>query len=156
MRTHPDIGAVAVHHERQIAEQLDALRVRARACLLPLCAGEPLQVLLEQHLVRTLATRVIDGHRITALQCLGPRCPRPFILAHVQGPKQAVVLEPPGLLADVGVHRAPTRRFLPPFDVAETFERRTQRALLQPPHVVVHEPRRATNGGQRIAILRRQ
>jgi hypothetical protein len=50
MLSDPHVGAVAVHHERQIAEHRNAVRITAR--LLPLRAGEPLQVLLEQHLGR--------------------------------------------------------------------------------------------------------
>ncbi len=99
MLADPDVGAVGVDHERQVAEQRDAVGVRGGAGVLPLAVGDPLQVLLEQHLVGELAPRAIDRRRLAALQRLGPLHPRPLALARVEGAKQAVVLEPPGLLA---------------------------------------------------------
>ena len=73
--------------------------------LLPLRPGEPLEVLLEQDLIGEVAARAIDRRRIAALERLRPFHPRPLLLAQMQRAKQAVVLEPPRLLADVGLKR---------------------------------------------------
>ena len=121
----PHVGAVGVHHERQIAEQLHAVQVAAR--LLPLRAGQPLQVLMEQDLARQLAARVIDRARLPPLQRLGPF--RPWLLAfvHVDGAKERVVLDPPGLFAQKRPEGARARRVLAPLDRRGTDRRRSGR-----------------------------
>ena len=148
----PDIGAVAIHHERQIAEQRDA--VRTPAGLLPLRAGEPLQILLEQHFGRELAARAIDRRRLAALEIGRPFSPRAFLLARVQRAEEAVVLNPPRLLADVRAKRARAVRVRPPLELEKPLERHAQRGVLQPPHCLMVDSRRAPDGGQRAAILR--
>src|SRR5204863_7749407 len=81
MLPRPDIGAVAVHHERQIAEKRDAVRLLTRA--LPLGRGQPLQVLIMQHLVRQIAARAIDGRRLPPLKCDRPLGPWALALARM-------------------------------------------------------------------------
>ena len=54
----PDVGAVAVDHERQIAEQTDAVGVCGGASLLPLRVRQPLQVLVKQDVVGQLEPRL--------------------------------------------------------------------------------------------------
>ena len=93
----PHVGAVAVHHERQIAENRHAAGACAR--LVPLCVGKPLQVLVEQHLAGKLPARLMDGQRVAPLQRLGPRGPRPLGFARVNRTKQRVIFDPPSLLA---------------------------------------------------------
>ena len=46
MLARPDVGGIGVDHERQIAEQRDAVRGGRRSGILPLRAREPLQVLV--------------------------------------------------------------------------------------------------------------
>src|SRR5207253_31803 len=121
----PDVGAVAVDHERQIAEQGDAARPFTR--LSPLRCGEPLQVLVKEHLAGELAADAIDGGRITALQIARPFGPGPFVLAHVNRAEQAVVLDPPRLLADEHPQRARAMGVAPPFRFDEALARRSRR-----------------------------
>ena len=83
----PHVGAVAVDHERQIAEQGDAVGLPPRRP--PLRAGEPLEVLVEQHFVHQLAPGAIDRRRVAPLKRLWPLRPRPLLLARVERPKQA-------------------------------------------------------------------
>src|SRR6185295_15990294 len=99
MLARPHVGAVAIDHERQIAEQLDAVRVLAR--VLPLRAGEPLQILVEHHFVRQLPARAIDRRWLAALEASRPLGPGLFVLAHVERAEETVVLDPPRLLARV-------------------------------------------------------
>ena len=137
----PHVGAVAVDHERQIAEQRDAVRVLAR--VLPLRAGEPLQVLMEQHLVGKLAARAIDRRRLAALQLDRPLGPRPLVLAHVERAEEAVVLDPPRLLAGVRAQRPRARGVAPPLGLEEALERGAQRRVFQAPDGPVIDARRA-------------
>ena len=103
-----------------------------------------------------LAARAIDGRRLAALQLGRPFGPRPFLLARVQRAKQAVVLDPPRLLAE-GAQRARPLGVAPPFGVDETLERRAQRRLLQSPDRLMVDSRGAPgHRGQRGAIVRRQ
>ena len=64
----PDIGTVRIHHERQVAEQRDAARVGAVARLLPLRAGEPLQVLIEADPARQLRSCPGECRRVAVPQ----------------------------------------------------------------------------------------
>src|SRR6185503_1918481 len=88
MLARPDVGAVAVDHERQIAEQLDAVRALARA--LPLRAGDPLQVLVEDDLARQLAARAMVCRRLGARELGRPLGPPPLPFTRGGGGKRAV------------------------------------------------------------------
>src|SRR3954449_12427385 len=109
--------------------------VRARA--VPLRAGEPLQILLEQHLVGELAARAVDRRRLAALQIDRPFAPRPLAFARVHCPEQRVILDPPRLLADVAAERARAIGVATPLGLDEAVEGGTQRRDLQPPDVAV-------------------
>src|SRR4030095_1597217 len=132
MLPRPDVRAVAVDHERQIAEQLDAVGPLARA--LPLRASEPLQVLIKDDLVGKFLPGAIDRRRLTALELDRPFGPRPLALARVQRAKQAVVLDPPRLLAGVGAQRPRPHRVAAPLPLEKSGERSAQRRVLQPAH----------------------
>ena len=147
----PHIGTVAVDHERQIAEQLDAVRAAAR--LAPLQRRDPLQVLKEQDLARQLTPRTIDCRGLAALQLDRPVGPRVLLLARVNRAKQAVVLDPPRLLAEKHPHRARTLGVAAPFGFLEAIERRAQRGVLQGAHHFMLDPRRSAAGVQPLAIL---
>ena len=99
MLARPDVGAVAVDHERQIAEQRDAVRVLSRA---PATACRRATAGTGGTAPRRDSSRraLIDRGRLAALQRRRPLRPRPLLLARVDGAKQAVVLEPPRLLAE--------------------------------------------------------
>ena len=94
----PDVRAVAVDHERQIAKKLHPVRVRTD--VLPLGVGDPLQVLLEQHLARQLTARMIDVGRFPALKRVGPLGPRALPLTRMDRTEERVILNPPRLLAE--------------------------------------------------------
>src|SRR5262245_2682320 len=93
MLPRPHVGAVAVHHERQIAEELDAVRAPTR--LPPLQGRNPLEVLEEDHFTRQLAARAIDRRRLAALQLGRPLGPGALAFAGVNRAEQAVILDPP-------------------------------------------------------------
>ena len=73
----PDVGAVAVDHEGQIAEERDAVRLTARR--VPLCGRLPLQVLIEQHVGHQLPPGAVDVGGLAALERSGPLGPRAFV-----------------------------------------------------------------------------
>jgi hypothetical protein len=93
----PDVGAVAAHHEREIAEQSDVGAVRAGA--LPLLVGEPLQVLVVEDRVGQAAARVLERGRVAIAQLGLPVAPVAGPMLVVKRPEQGIVLEPPGLTA---------------------------------------------------------
>ena len=139
----PDVGAVAVDHERQIAEQTDALRVCGGARLLPLRVGLPLQVLVEQDVVGELEPRLRQGVRPSIAHRLGPVGPRPLVLTGVNRTEQRVVVQPPRLLGGVGLERLGAFGAAAPLAFEKLSEGRRERALLQrPDRLVVHARRR--------------
>src|SRR6185436_9432917 len=154
MLPRPDVGAVAVDHERQVAEQLDAVGALARA--LPLRAGNPLQVLVEDDLVGQLAARAVDRRRLATLQLSRPFGPRTLALARVQRTKQAVVLDPPRLLAAVAAQRACPRRVASPLGIEETLERGAQRRIFQAADGFIPDAAAAPQAGERLAVVGRQ
>ena len=106
MLARPHVGAVAVHHERQIAEELDPVCGRGGARVPPLRIGQPLHVLLKQHFGGELARRPIEGVSIAAAERRRPLGPRPVPLPAVNRPKEGVVVEPPRLARHERLQRA--------------------------------------------------
>ena len=147
----PHVGAVAVHHERQIAENRHAAGACAR--LVPLCVGKPLQVLVEQHLAGKLPARLMDGQRVAPLQRLGPRGPRPLGFARVNRTKQRVIFDPPSLLAQEAFQCPCPFAVVAPLGVDETLERRDQRRVLEAAHVGVVDPGRPAHVFEQRAIV---
>jgi hypothetical protein len=105
--------------------------VRVLARVLPLRAGEPLQVLMEHDLVGELAARAIDGRRLAPLQLDRPLGPRALVLAHVQRAEEAVVLDPPRLLARIRAQRPRARGVAPPLGLEEALECGAERRIFQ-------------------------
>jgi hypothetical protein len=93
--------------------------------------GDPLQVLLEQHLARELTARMIDVGRFAALKGVGPQRPRPFPLARVDRSEERVVLNPPRLLAEKCLQLPAPRRAAAPFGLEKSRERRPERRFFQ-------------------------
>ena len=95
----PDVGAVAVHHERQIAEQRHAVRVRAGLLPLrrrPATAGTD----GSRTSSRELAARIDRARRARgAAAPSGHSVQRGSSSLRVNRPEQRVVVEPPRLLA---------------------------------------------------------
>jgi len=71
----------------------------------------------------------------------------------VQRAKQAIVLDPPGLLVEVPTQRAIAIAAAPPLALEKALERRAQRAQLQPPHVRMLDARRTADRRERRPIL---
>src|SRR5207245_9863143 len=117
----PDVGAVAVDHEWEIAQQLHAVRVLPRRG--PLRRGNPLEILIEEDLARELAPRLGDRSRIAPLQRIGPFGPRVFALTGVQRAEDPVVLDPPGLLAQKSFQAARAIRVAAPLRFREACAR---------------------------------
>src|SRR5262249_32865852 len=86
----PDVGAVAIYHERQIAKERYAVHVGSRP--LPLTISDPLKVLIELQVDRQLTSRV--GHRggIPAPERFGPFHPSRTV-SGTRGPEQSVVVD---------------------------------------------------------------
>src|SRR6478672_5976624 len=93
----PYVGAVAVNHERQIAEQSHAERARGTPGSAPLIVSDPLEVLTIQNLHGQLALRLFDRIGVAIAQRFGPLRPWSAAFALVKRPKQRVGVEPPAL-----------------------------------------------------------
>src|SRR5262245_16795704 len=128
----------------------------ARASVHPLRARGPLEVLVEQHFVGELATCAIDGGRLAPLQLDRPFGPQPLLLARVQRAEQAVVLDPPRLLARIGAKRPASIGVAPPLLVEEPAEGRPQVRQLQPADLRIRDARRRAHLGEGRTIGRRQ
>jgi len=66
VRSRPDIGAVAIDHERQVADRLHGRCLGSSRP--PLSVGDPLKVVKEQDFALELAANVTDGRRLAPLQ----------------------------------------------------------------------------------------
>src|SRR5512138_948471 len=93
MLTGPDVSAVAVHHERQIAVERDAVRASPRVA--PLRMRDPLGVLMKQNLTRQLSTRAGDSGLVMDAQSLRPLGPRPLALRGMDRTEHGVLVDPP-------------------------------------------------------------
>src|SRR5439155_19660685 len=118
--TSPYVGAVAVHHEGQIA--VDRHVTGGTSRLLPLQRGQPLQILLKQHFVGELATGAVDGRGLSSLELDRPHRPRMFLLVRVNRAENGVVLDPPRLFADEALKRKSARGAVRPLGVNESLE----------------------------------
>ena len=152
MLPRPDVRAVAVDHERQIAEQRDAVRCRSRAAATANAATH-CRYWWNSTSCDELAPRLIDRGRLAPLQRLRPLRPRPLTLAGVNRAEQAVVLDPPGLLADEP--SATRRAACGVVDAIRVSTNRSnarrQRRALQAPDRRVVDPRRRPHGVKPIA-----
>jgi hypothetical protein len=104
----------------------------------------------------TIRARLIDRGRFASLQRRRPLRPRPLLLAGVDGAKQAVILEPPGLLAGERPQLPPACGLGPPFAIEKTFERAPERRALQAPDRRIVDPRCRPHGVEQAPIVRRQ
>ena len=137
----PHVGAVGAHHERQVSEQGDVARRRARR--VPLLVGDPLQVPAVQDVVREIEARLRERGRLPFPQRRGPLEPRPLTLARAQRAKEGVLIEPPGLLVDVRLKPLSPWCMRDPLAVAKPRKRLTENGLLQVTHVRVVDARRS-------------
>ncbi len=120
----PHVGAVGAHHERQIADQRDAVEVATG--LLPLALRDPLRPAdLEDRLgMRGACLR--DGLDVARRQSGRPLPPRARRVVVVQRAEERVVVEPPALLGDVGLQVPGPRRVSRPLRREEVRERATR------------------------------
>src|SRR4029453_8378490 len=109
----------------QVAKQLYAVRLRTH--LLPLRSGDPLQVLLEQHLARQLAARTIDVGRVATLKRGRPLGPWALPLARMDRTEQRVVLHPPRLLAEERLQQPRPGGVAAPVSLEKSRERHPER-----------------------------
>ena len=152
----PDVGAVAVHHEREIAEQCHTVCRGRGARLSPLRVGQPLQVLVIQHVRRELLARSLESLHITAPERLGPFGPRPVLFPTMNRPKQGVVVEPPRLAGEERPQRAGAARVAAPFLFAEALEGHRERGVLQAPDRLIFHPGRTPRLVETCPVGRRQ
>jgi hypothetical protein len=117
----PYVGAVAIHHEREVAEQRDTVCRGRSPRLPPLRVGQPLQVLVIQHIGPDLPG-AFKGVSIPAPERLRPFGPRPVLFSTMNRPEQGVVVEPPRLAGDERPQRDGARRVAAPFLFAEALE----------------------------------
>ena len=91
----PDVGAVAAHHEREVAEHADRTCLAAR--LLPLLVGKPLQVGVVGNLLPKPLPRVVQRRRNAVADAGVPLAPVTAAVRLEQRAEQRVVAEPPVL-----------------------------------------------------------
>jgi hypothetical protein len=150
----PDIGAVAVDHERQVAQQGHAVSLRPG--LLPLIVRQPLQVLMKDHFPRELAAGVRECSGVAAAKRLGPFGPFPAVLPVVHGSEDRIVVEPPGLSGQEGRERSGAVGIAAQLLRDEPIACGSQRRLLEPPDAGVVDPGRFPDARQPRAILWRK
>ena len=148
----PDVRAVQVDHERQIAEQRHTVGGGRGARRLPLRASDPLQVLIEEDVAREVLRGRCQRVGIALPQRLGPLRPRAAALLFMQGAEERVVDEPPRLLLDVGTQDRRACRTGAPLVFDEAREGGAQRVMLDAPHRGVRHVRGAARLGQRRPI----
>ena len=141
----PDVGAVAVDHERQIAEAARRRCACARACCHCVCASH-CRYWRNSISRRELAARVGERRRLAAPKRLGPLGPRPLVLARVDRAEERVVVEPPGLLGEEAPRSARARSVSRRHSASTNRSKaRAERRALQPPDAGVVD-RAATAG----------
>ena len=129
----PDVGAVAAHHEREVAEHPDVARVPR---LPPLVGGEPLQVRMKQDLGREFRARGLERGRVAVAQRRAPLLPIPPVRPRVQRPEEGIVGEPPLGAVDEGLQPQRAVAVCFPLVLAEMIETGAKREELH-----------GTNGG---------
>ncbi len=148
----PDIGAVAVHHEGEVAHQGDGLRTRLR--VVPLAVGDPLQPHAIEDLVRQRRAGVRQRPRFPHTQRLGPLHPGAVPVVFVQRAEQRVVVDPPGLFLAPGMKRLGplgTRLFVAALELVEGGP---EGGPLHAAHERVVDRRRPPRGCQLLAPVR--
>ena len=128
----PHVGAVARHHERQVAEDADAGRAPGG---LPLLLGDPLQVGPIAPLLGERRRGLAHRRRVGEGQCRRPVPPRPLLVRGVDGAKRGVGVEPPRLAGLVGAERVGPGRGARQLVVHEPHVGAAQPAHLERPHL---------------------
>ncbi len=136
----PDIRAVAVDHERQVAEERDAARRRAGRH--PLRVRDPLDVLAGGHLACQHVARVSERCLIAPAKRFGPLGPWALALARMDRPEDGVLVDPPCLLGKEPREGPRAIGIAANLCVDELLEGAAKRPLLQPPNRRVLHRRR--------------
>ena len=124
----PHVGAVAAHHEGQVADERDAVELASG--LFPLPLGDPLMPAHLQHRVGTLRTRLDQRLGVVRRQMRRPLPPRTGVVLVVQHTEERVVVEPPVLVGHVVAEFGRPRRVVCPLGRAEVLEGPVQLRVL--------------------------
>src|SRR5262249_47012638 len=93
----PDIRAMTIDDEREVAKEQDTVCLRGLPRAAPLQVSDPLHVLLEQNATAEMAPRIAERDSLATCNFSGPLLPghvRPLGRTRL---KQRVVIEPPSL-----------------------------------------------------------
>src|SRR5690606_28868927 len=134
--------------------EMDAPRGELGARLLELPERDPLHVLAEGDLFGVALARGLDGPAVGVAERLRPRAPALRVVV-LEGAEERVVEQPPRMLfAEASeVARALGVRI---HALAKVREAALEPALLERPHEIVPDPRRAARGAQEAAVLEAQ